>query len=124
MDRLYNFNSQILALFLLSAFFVLLDQFSAPKIQVAIEMEELGDLTSLVPYMPFYAAAPSFILMNLIVMGLFMIAKNVFKYVKFGVTAPNDYYTTSDTLKIGAFFLTLLAGELLFLGLMGVFYTS
>ena len=86
-------------------------------------MGDQGDLSKYSPFMPFYAAAPTFILMNFIVMGLFMVAKNVYKYAKFGVFAPNDYYTPQDTLKIGAFFLTLLAGELLFLGLIGVFYT-
>ena len=59
--------------------------------------------------------------MNFIVLLLIVFVQNCVKYIRFGVTSANDYYTQENTLKIGSLLLTLFGGELLFAGLISFF---
>ena len=59
--------------------------------------------------------------MNFIVLLLIVLVQNCVKYIRYGVTSSNDYYTQENTLKIGSLLLTLFGGELLFAGLISFF---
>jgi hypothetical protein len=55
-------------------------------------------------------------------MAIFKLVKNIASYARFGITTANDYYTSHDTLKMGAMLLSVFAGETLFVALLSTFY--
>ena len=63
-----------------------------------------------------------FAIITFVIVLAFMVIKNIVKYIRFGVSSQNDYYTSHDTLKVGSLLLTVLAGELLFSGLACLFF--
>ena len=83
---------------------------------------EVDNAERRVEYLPFYSSNGIFAIITFGIIVTFMIIKNIVKYVRFGVSGQNDYYTPQDTLKVGSLLLTVLAGELLFCGLMTLFF--
>ena len=75
-----------------------------------------------VDYLPFYSSNGICAIFTFGIVAVFMVTKNIVKYIRFGVSGQNDYYTPQDTLKVGSLLLTVLAGELLFGGLMTMFF--
>ena len=90
---------------------------SVPKLASEIQNSE-----KTVKYFPFYASNGIFAIAMFVIVATFMIIKNIVKYIRFGVSGQSDYYTSQDTLKVGSLLSTVLAGELLFAGLLSLFF--
>jgi len=93
-------------------------------IGLVAEPASLTQTADSVVYLPFYSSTPVFLGMTFGVVFLFMIFKNIVKYSRYGVFNSNDFYSTHDTLKVGSLFVSVLAGELLLIGMMSFFYIS
>lgn len=101
---------------------------TAPKLAVVKPETDLEKL-EVFSYLPFYSIVPVFIIFAFCTVLVFMIAKNVVSYVRYGVLVQNDFYSTTyaawtsgETLKVGSLFLCLVAGEMLFIGAISSFY--
>ena len=77
-----------------------------------------------ITYLPFYSSAALFTVFNFVVYGTIMTIKSCVRYLRFGVTSSNEYYSSEQTLKMGSLLLSVFGGELLFGGLISFFYTQ
>ena len=74
--------------------------------------------------LPFYSSSSIFVIATFLVTCLIIMGKNCFEYNQYGVLRPNDFYTESHTLKVGALLISIFAGELFYIGMMSTFYVQ
>lgn len=78
-----------LAFVLFTASFTFIGLLSAPR----SEDESTVDPYLQITYLPFYSSAAVFAFLNFVVYGTVMAIRNCVKYVRYGVTTENDYYS-------------------------------
>lgn len=77
-----------------------------------------------VDVLPYYSCTSIFVVFTFLAVTIFILTKNLTHYIKYGVTVSNDFYCDDNSLKIEALRLSVFSGELLFLGLMSMFYIT
>ena len=50
-------------------------------------------MTFAITYLPFYSSAAAFTVLNFLVYGTVIAIGNCVKYIRYGVTTENDYYS-------------------------------
>lgn len=79
-----------LAFVLFTASFTFIGLLSAPRSK---DDSSAVDPYLQITYLPFYSSAAVFTFLNFIVYGTVMAIRNCIKYMRYGVTTENDYYS-------------------------------
>ena len=117
-DKLYQFNMVLVSSLLFGVTLTFVSFASIPYVAFGSTFNPSG-----LKFLPFYSCGSLLMVTLFVIIGVFMVAKNLVNYMRFGVACQNDYYTEHDTLKIGSLLATVIAGELFFCGVLSLCYT-